>query len=193
MSLTIKLCRGPKDEKGSPNVANVGEPIFFTDRHELAIRGDGSLGTNGESYAPGIALDDFDALTEKPDDNTLVYLYLHTGAGVRARAATLANFKTFLGFSEGHVAVNADGDPGYLGDGTDGVIRVGAGIVATVDNSDDYITYGIGFASEARGDIAVRGTTNWGRLELGAAGKVLLAGANDPGWSDTIDGGTFGP
>lgn len=40
----------------------------------------------------------------------------------------------------------------------------------------------IGAPSEARGDILVRGVSGWQRLPRGAAGQVLVAGADDPAW-----------
>lgn len=42
------------------------------------------------------------------------------------------------------------------------------------------------FASQARGDLIVRGATLWGRLALGTSGYFLKAGATDPAWAQMV-------
>ncbi|WP_428246743.1 hypothetical protein [Ferrovibrio sp.] len=41
----------------------------------------------------------------------------------------------------------------------------------------------LGLADSQRGDIMVRGASGWQRLAKGAAGQVLVAGADDPAWA----------
>ena len=48
----------------------------------------------------------------------------------------------------------------------------------------------LAFGSDARGDIAYRGASAYGRLAKGTAGAVLTIGANDPAWTTFFFSGT---
>lgn len=41
--------------------------------------------------------------------------------------------------------------------------------------------------TSTRGDLLARGAATWGALAIGTAGKILRAGASDPGWANSSD------
>ena len=63
---------------------------------------------------------------------------------------------------------------------------------AMLDNVSNYPTFnqnttgtagGLVFGLDARGDLAVRGASTYGRLGIGSAGKILGTDGTDPAWS----------
>lgn len=66
-----------------------------------------------------------------------------------------------------------------------------AGTAASALRSDATIP--IAFGSDARGDLAVRGASNYQRLAIGASGRVLASDGTDPSWTDpsTLLAGPF--
>ena len=202
MALTIKLRRGTKTQLNSLNSGMAaGEPLFVTDTHELYVA------TGATTRKPAVVdiggLDDqFTSSAQIEKEVDLLYMYdvniasPFTGQ-VKARKITFSQFKTALNIPEAStdelVAVNDSGTPGYLGNGSDGVLRAGNGLAATVHVSNDYVTYNIHFDDEAHGDLIYRGESTWGRLAPGTDGKLLMTKSTGsaPQWTDIIDGGTF--
>lgn len=191
MAVTLKLRQGLKSVLPTTGLT-VGEPLFCTDSYEL------NIADTTTSYKPAVF--DVSALgaigTVATDD--LIYMYDTSATTVKAKKITFDDFKTALnipaGSSDELVACASGATAGYLGtDGTDGVLRAGAGIGFTAGGSNAYVTLDLYFASEAQGDIIYRGASDWARLAAGTSGGILstLGAGGNPLWITTIDGGTF--
>ena len=201
MALTIQLRRGTRSQLNSLNTGMaIGEPLYATDTHELYV----ATGTTTKKPAvvDVAALEAFTESGQIEKANDLIYMYDVNVAApfsgqVKARKITFNQFKTALNIPDAStdelVAVNDDGTPGYLGNGTNGVIRMGSGLAAQVDGTNDFVTYSVRFDDEAHGDLLYRGASAWGRLAPGTGGNLLMTnGASAaPTWTNLIDGGTF--
>lgn len=195
MALTIKLRQGTNTQLTGLNTGMVqGEPLYVTDSKALWIADSATT-----KFPVIIDLSHLVEVTEANaiDGDDLIYLYLKEGSGVRARAVKKSTFKASLNIPEAStdekVAVASGASADYLGDGTDGVIRMGVGLKATVGGASAFITYRLGFTNEAQGDLIYRGATEWARLPHSDAGKLLQTngeGAN-PSWIGVINGGVF--
>lgn len=65
----------------------------------------------------------------------------------------------------------------------------GNGINFVYDDAGNTLTADIYFASQARGDIIVRGATLWQRLALGSSGQALVSNGTDIVWGAPSVGG----
>ena len=68
----------------------------------------------------------------------------------------------------------------------DNVSNYPAGLLRTTGSAASLTSVtasALAFGSDARGDIAVRGASAYGRLGIGASGKVLTTNGTDPAWS----------
>lgn len=179
---------------------SIGEPLYSTDTHELYVAT--GVTTKKPAVVDVAALDAFTEAGQIEQNEDLLYMYdvniaaPFTGQ-VKARKITFAEFKTALNIPPGStdelVAVNDGGTPGFLGNGANGVIRMGNGFAATVDSSNNFVTYRLNFTSEEWGDLIYRGESSWGRLAPSTEGRLLMTNAKGaaPTWTDIIDGGTF--
>ena len=195
MALTIKLRQGTNTQLTGLTTGMVqGEPLYVTDSKALWVA------DSSTTKFPMVV--DLSGLSEVTDSNSvdgddLLYLYLKDGAGVRARAIKKSTFKASLNIPEAStdekVAVADGAVAGYLGDGSDGVIRVGVGLKATVGSASAFITYRLGFTNEAQGDLIYRGASDWARLPHGVQGYLLQTNGENanPSWIGVIDGGVF--
>lgn len=81
-------------------------------------------------------------------DNATDFLMVHdaSATGQKEKRMSIAEFKsTFAAASDEKVSAVAAGTPGYLfgTDGTDGVLRAGAGLSFSLDVSDDFVTLNV--------------------------------------------------
>lgn len=81
-------------------------------------------------------------------DNATDFLMVHdaSATGQKEKRMSIAEFKsTFAAASDEKVAAVATGTPGYLfgTDGTDGVLRAGAGLEFSLDVSEDFVTLNV--------------------------------------------------
>lgn len=193
MALTLKLRQGLKS--ALPNTGmTTGEPLYCTDTNELYV----ATGATTKKTAV-TDLQDLAALgSGDVVAGDLIYMYDVSATGVKARAMTFDNFKTALNIPSGStdelVATKSGQAAGFLyqnSTGNDGVLRAGNGIGLT--DGGTFVTMALNFASQAQGDIIFRGASDWNRLAAGTLGRLLMTrgAAQNPEWTDLIDGGTF--
>jgi hypothetical protein len=195
MALTIKLRQGLKAALPSTGMT-LGEPLYTTDTQELYV----ATGTTTKKPV-NIDLNDLANLAAVDianDDLLYIYDVSQSATSVKARKLTFANLKTALnippGSSDELVATKNGQTAGFLfqnSAGNDGVLRAGNGLGFTDGGS--FVTLAITIASQAQGDIIYRGASTWDRLPAGTNGMILKTrgAAQNPEWTDLIDGGTF--
>ena len=124
----------------------LGEPLFSTDRGvmHVATAADATL-----TVAP--AVEELTALAagEVSSANDLILIHdASVASGRKEKKITFADFKTALSIpaasSDEYVKVNTSGASGYLGDGSDGVLRVDTTLAVAVDASNDFLTLSVG-------------------------------------------------
>ena len=124
-------------------------------------------------YAADTKVTDMTAETA-PAAADIMYLIKSPGGAGTDRQATVGNLTKGLTIANFPASANV---VSLLGAADYADFRTLLG-VTTGGSADNLI-----FGSDARGDMAVRGATVYGRVALGVVGKIWVAGATDPGWS----------
>ena len=118
-----------------------GEPLVTLDRRNLHVAIDA---TTRAPVTP--AIDGLATMGGVNLEDDLLIIHDADGTGQRERKITISSFKSALNIPEGttdeKVAVVAGGAAGYIWgtDGTDGVLRMGAGMAWTKDSGNAYVT-----------------------------------------------------
>jgi hypothetical protein len=139
----IQLRRGAFNNiPTSGNLA--GEPIWTTDRHTFHVAVDAT------TVAPATpAVDQLSAIGAVDLANDLLLIHDQNATGQREKKITIQDFKNALNIppssTDEKVAVVAGGTAGYIWgtDGTDGVLRMGAGLSWTKDSGNAYVTLSV--------------------------------------------------
>jgi hypothetical protein len=136
----IQLRRGAfSNIPTSGNLA--GEPIWTTDRRTLHVAVDAT------TVVPATpAIEQLSAIGAVDVANDLLLIHDQNSSGQKEKKITVQDFKTALNIPESStdekVAVVSGGTAGYLWgtNGTDGVLRMGAGMTWTKDSGNAYVT-----------------------------------------------------
>ena len=123
-------------------------------------------------YAADTKVTDMTAETA-PAAADIVYLIKSPGGAGTDRQATVGNLTKGLTIANFPASANV---VSLLGAADYADFRTLLGV--TTGTADNLI-----FGSDARGDMAVRGATVYGRVALGTEGKIWVAGATAPAWS----------
>ncbi len=122
---------------------NAGEVLITSDNLNLWYSVDAST---LKTLTPAV-----ESLTEMlgadlADATDFFMIHDASATGQKEKRMSIAEFKsTFAAASDEKVAAVAAGAPGYLfgTDGTDGVLRAGAGLAFSLDASDDFVTLNV--------------------------------------------------
>lgn len=122
---------------------NTGEVLITSDNLNLWFSVDAST---LKTLTP--AVESLTELLGADLDNATDFFMIHDAdaTGQKEKRMSIAEFKsTFAAASDERVAAVAAGTPGYLfgTDGTDGVLRAGAGLAFSLDASDDFVTLNV--------------------------------------------------
>lgn len=123
---------------------NAGEVLITSDKLNLWFSVDAST---LKTLTP--AVESLTELLGADLDNATDFFMIHdaSATGQKEKRMSIAEFKsTFAAAaSDEKVAAVAAGTPGYLfgTDGTDGVLRAGAGLAFSLDASDDFVTLNV--------------------------------------------------
>lgn len=139
----IQIKRGLKANLPTSSML-AGEQFFTTDRNTLHTAIDA---TTTKAVVPPI--DDLTAIGAVDSVSDLLLIHDASGAGVKEKKITIADFKTALNISSSDtdekVAVISGGTAGYVWgtDGTDGVIRLNTSLSWTKDSGNGYVTIAV--------------------------------------------------
>ncbi|MCX7618277.1 hypothetical protein [Tepidiforma sp.] len=122
-----------------------GELLITTDRKNLHVAEDATT-----RFTPTPQVDALSTMGAVNLSADLLLIHDADGTGQRERKITVQALKDSLGIPEAStdekVSVVSGGTPGYLWgtDGTDGVIRMGAGMEWTKDSGNGFVTLLVG-------------------------------------------------
>ena len=143
----IERFRVRRGNKSTMPVSNLlaGELMVAKDQGEMF------MATDTVSKVPIVpALSDLNTLPAFDPANDLMLIWdASESAGLKAKKATLASFKTSLNIpaasTDEKVAIVAGGTSGYIygTDGTNGVVRTGPSLKMTKDSSNGFVTLAV--------------------------------------------------
>ena len=119
--------------------------------------------------------------------NTTATMTVGTGAsivpsGSGAITATALSAQ-YVDWSQASGATSVANRPTINGVTVTGAVLDTPANYPTLNQNTTGYSGGLFFGSDARGDIAIRGATAYGRLAIGSSGKIFTTDGTDPSWS----------